>query len=268
MGIHPTMGEVFRRETCECDRTGPVEVWTLQRARRANALNDELVRAILRRCMALHRNPSPHLLLITGDGDGAFCAGADLRERASMDDVQTRTFLALVRECFCAIEDLPMTTISVIRGAALGGGLELALCCNHRVADQTATLGLPEVRLGIIPGAGGTQRLARLVGRGRAWRLLSSGRRLDAQAALEWGLVDHLLFEGDWLPQVHQWAEDLSRSSPGAMRAAARALRYCDVALAEGLDRERRQYGTVLRSPDRREALEAFAEKREPRFSR
>ncbi len=207
-------------------------------------------------------------VIVTGEGDRAFCAGADLDERSRMTDEEVRTWLDELGRTLTAIENSPKVFVAAINGAALGGGLELALACDIRVASRNAVLGLPEVRLAIIPGAGGTQRLARLVGQGRALDMILTGRAIDAEEALSIGLVEHLAAEGGGaLTEALALADTLKGCGPLALAAAKRAvMEGRDQPLSVGLCKERNLYEPLLESADRREGLAAFLEKRPPRY--
>jgi len=200
-----------------------------------------------------------------------FCAGADLRERAQLggDAARVAAAVAAIRDCFSLVARLPCPTVAAVEGAALGGGLELALACDMRVAGRDAAFGLPEVGLGIIPGAGGTQRLARAVGASRAKELVFSARRLGAEEAERWGLVTRLVGAGEAHAAAHALAAAVAANGPVAVRAAKQAvdegaqLPDLEAALAA----EQRAYSRVIGTRDREEGLRAFAEKRPPVFS-
>ncbi len=208
---------------------------------------------------------SARLVAITGAGDKAFSAGADLKERKGMSREETVRFLGDLNSLMNEVAALPGLTVAAVNGAAFGGGLELALACDVRVAAATAQLGLTEVTLGIIPGAGGTQRLARLVGPARAKELIALGRRMTAAEALRFGVVGEV---GDLGAIVARFAEEIARAAPLAVAAAKRAIdEGAHLALADGLAVERRCYESTLATEDRAEGLAAFAEKRPPRFT-
>src|SRR5262249_21485432 len=201
-------------------------------------------------------------IMITGAGAKAFCAGADLKERVSMTEDEVRLFLDRLQGTLRLMEKSDAVFIAAINGVAFGGGTELALACDLRVASPNAELGLPEVKLGIIPGAGGTQRLGRLIGLGRAKDLILTGRRIAAAEALATGLIDRIAPEGGLLQTCRQLASTVAANGPLAVAAAKHAI---DEGLSLDLDSalkvERRHYETVLKSEDRVEALKAFAER-------
>ncbi len=198
-----------------------------------------------------------------------FCAGADLKERAGMTDDEVQAAVLGIREAVDAVAAIPVPTIAVLHGAALGGGFELALACDLRIAAEDVSVGLPECSLAIIPGAGGTQRLARLVGPARAKQWIFSARVARAREAIDDGLVD-VIAGGDSLDEtVFDLARTIARCGPVALRAAKRAIDGgLDAgSLAGGMRREWESYLEVLPTADRKEALAAFAEKRPPRFT-
>lgn len=255
------------RPALEITRQGAAVVLTFCRGDRANALSRVLVDALWNALHELRNQTDVRAVVITGEGDRAFCAGADLKERADMDDAQVRAFVGQLQGLMTAIEDLPIPVIAAINGAALGGGLELAMACDLRIAADHALLGLPEVRLAIIPGAGGTQRLPRLVGPARARELIFTGRRLTASQAETIGLVNCVTAPDALLPTALAWTDEIALGGPVAIAQAKFALRCgADVDLATGLALERKAYELVIPTADRREALAAFADKRAPRF--
>ncbi|KAG8747426.1 hypothetical protein FRC10_001097 [Ceratobasidium sp. 414] len=246
-----------------------VSYLSLNRLKSKNAISVRMVEQIKEALNEAQNDNSLRTLIVRSTSPGAFCAGADLVERRSMDKRAVDQFLASLRTAFSALEDLAIPTIAAIDGPALGGGLEMALCCDLRVAGSTVTkIGLPETRLGIIPGAGGTQRAARLLGLPRAKALVFTGRALSAQEALDWGIVDYVSEEGQTATdRALALADEMSLSAPLALRAAKRALSLApDISLAAGLDLERACYEPLLTTKDRSEALIAFGEKRKPVF--
>ncbi len=250
------------------ERRGRVAVWTINREARANALSREVLFEFGRLARAAVIDPEVRAIVITGRGDKAFCAGADLKERQGMSENDIRVQVELYRSELGPIDRSPKPVIAALNGVALGGGLELALVCDMRVAVESAVLALPETTLGIIPGAGGTQRLTRLVGAARAKEMILLGRRLAAEEAREWGLVNRVVPKGvSLLDDVLAWIEPITSGAPIAQAAALEAIdRAEDTSLEMGLELEKVSYDKVLVSADRREALQAFAEKRKPEF--
>lgn len=249
------------------ERRGSAEVWTIDGEERRNAIGRATLAEFEERVARVSRGHATRAVVLTGAGERAFCAGADLKERTGMSEPEVRAFLDQLGRTLRAMERSDCVFIAAINGAALGGGTELALACDLRVAAPTAELGLTEVRLGIIPGGGGTQRLPRLVGPARAKDLILTGRRVSAAEALAIGLVHRLAPEGRLLEVALGLAEQVAANAPLAVAAAKHAI---DEGLVLGMDEalalEQRHYQTVLASEDRREGLAAFAEKRPPRF--
>ena len=253
----------------EVEQRGTVSVFTIARPERMNSLSRATLRALGKLTREAIANPLVRAIVVTGSGDKAFCAGADLKERQGMSENDVRAQVELYRSELGVLDTSPKPVVAAINGVAFGGGLELALMCDLRVCASHAQLALPETTLGIIPGAGGTQRLPRVVGEARAKEMILLGRRLGPAEALAWGLVNRITPEGvsvvdDAIAFIHPVAE----GAPVAQAAALEAIdRSFDVSLALGLELEKVSYDKVLVSEDRREALAAFAEKRKPRFS-
>jgi methylglutaconyl-CoA hydratase len=251
------------------ERRGRIAIWTLDRPERMNALSRAVVRELGRLAREAALDRDLRAVILTGAGEKAFCAGADLKERQGMDEEDVRDFLPLYRASFGAIDRLGVPVIAALNGVAFGGGLELALACDFRVAAAHVKLGLTETSLGIIPGAGGTQRLTRIVGEARAKELIVFARRLEAQEALALGLLHAVADEGESaLERALRMAAPLEDAAPIAIAAALEAIDAAsDLPLEAGLSREQRCYERTLASQDRLEALAAFADKRKPRFT-
>ena len=207
------------------------------------------------------------MVVLTGAGDRAFIAGADIKYMSGLDVDQARAWGELGHEAAGLLETMPQPTIAAINGFALGGGCELALACDLRYASAKAKLGQPEINLGIIPGWGGTQRLARATTLGFAKELILTGRTVDADEALERGLVNGITEPDELLPRVLELAVQLAAKSPLALEAAKQAInRALSGDHAENLAREADRFGELFSSEDAKEGLTAFAEKREPKF--
>jgi enoyl-CoA hydratase/carnithine racemase len=244
-----------------------VAVVTLDRPQRMNALSREMVLGLGRVGRELTTLGSVRAVVLTGAGDGAFCAGADLKERIGMSDAQVLEQLALYRSELGWLGEFRVPVVAAINGVALGGGLELALACDLRVAHAGAVLGLPETSLGIIPGAGGTQRLPRLVGEAKAKELILLGERLTAEQALAIGLLSRVFPKSEaLLDATLAFIRPISEGAPLAQAAALRAIRAASLPLEQGLAVELAAYRECLGSEDRREALLAFQERRKARF--
>jgi enoyl-CoA hydratase/carnithine racemase len=241
---------------------------TIGRPDRMNALSHETLVGIGRLAREAIANPAVRAIVLTGAGDKAFCAGADLKERKDMAEDEVRSRLVQYRQEMGVLDHSPKPVVAAINGLALGGGLELALACDLRVAAPTVFLGLPETTLGIIPGAGGTQKLPRIVGEARAKEMILLGRRISATDALAWGLVNRISPAGIAVVEdTLSFIEPITSGAPIAQAAALAAISGSyDLPFAEGLDLELAQYEPCLRSEDRRAALEAFAQKKKPVF--
>ncbi|MBI4510111.1 MAG: enoyl-CoA hydratase/isomerase family protein [Deltaproteobacteria bacterium] len=240
---------------------------TIDRAEAMNALSGAVLEGLCVAAQSLRTDRSSCLVVLTGAGEKAFCAGADLKERREMTEEQARARVDLIGHACSLWSRLPRPTVAAINGVALGGGLELALACDFRIAARQAQLGLTEVRLGIIPGAGGTQRLSRLVGVARAKELVLLGRRIDATRAHEIGLVNEVVAPEELEAAAMRLADELAGCAPISVAKAKEAIdRGIDVIIDEGLRIERACYDVTLTTEDRNEGLRAFAEKRPPRF--
>ncbi|HXX70089.1 MAG TPA: enoyl-CoA hydratase-related protein [Polyangiaceae bacterium] len=250
------------------DQRGTVAIWTLDRRDRMNALSRDALLALGKLAREAAVNPSIRAIVLTGAGDKAFCAGADLKERRKMTDDEVRFQIDLYRSELGAIDESPKPVVAAINGAALGGGLELALACDLRVAASHAELGLPETSLGIIPGAGATQRLPRVVGEARAKEMVLLSCRLTADEALAWGLVNRVTSpDRSVVADALEWIHPIAEGAPIAQAAALVAIDGSyGTSLRVGLELEKANYFKTLSSEDRTEGLEAFAEKRKPRF--
>lgn len=232
-----------------------------------NALGRDLVQDLRAAVLAVSAEPDLRCVLLTGRGK-AFCAGADLKERAGLDDERTMEVVRGIGAAVNAVAAIPVPTVAVVNGAALGGGFELALACDIRIAAADAPVGLPECALAIIPGAGGTQRLARLVGPGVAKRWVLGARIARAEEAVRDLLVNQAFPAGELDAAALTLAGEIARCGPLALRAAKRAIDDGLAAgpLAAGLDVEWQNYLTTIPTADRREALRAFKEKRPPDY--
>ena len=250
------------------ERRGPIGVLRINREDRRNALSRETLFAFGRLGAELVGDPKIKAIIVTGTGDKAFCAGADLKERQGMSSDDVRAQVGLYRTQLGVLDTSPKPVVAALNGVAFGGGLELALICDLRVAAPHVEIALPETTLGIIPGAGGTQRLPRVVGEARAKEMILLGRKLGAAEALAWGLVNRVAqADTPVLEDTIAWLEPIAHGAPIAQSAALRAIEASyEVPLAMGLELERVFYDETLRSEDRLEALKAFAEKRKPAF--
>ena len=238
---------------------------TLNRPDIMNSLNFPLLYALRDQIEAVRYRSEIRVVIITGSGDRAFCAGADLKERATLKPEQVKEFIFTIRNLFTSIEQLNKAVIAAVNGIALGGGTELALASDIRIAAGNASMGLTETRLAIIPGAGGTQRLPRLVGKGKAKELIFTGQRLDAQEALKIGLVNKICEQKDLWNECKKMADMICETGPIAIEQAKYAINYgMETDMHTGLAIESTAYWVCIPTEDRLEGLAAFKEKRKP----
>jgi enoyl-CoA hydratase len=245
---------------------GPVAVITINRPRVLNALDGptlaELGRAVAR------LGPEVRALILTGAGDKAFVAGADIAFMRGLSPLEAREFARQGHAVLTALEKLPVPVIAAVNGFALGGGCELALACDLRVASDNAQFGQPEVNLGIIAGFGGSQRLARLVGPGLAKEMLFTGDRYDAARAREMGLVNYVVPKEELLPVCRDLAGRMARRGPVAVNLTKEAVNQgLQMDLASALALESDLFAVCFASQDRAEGMDAFLQKRQPAFS-
>jgi enoyl-CoA hydratase len=247
---------------------GRVAIVTLARGQAMNAINDTIRRGIVRACTEIARDPGVGALLVRAEGDRAFCVGADIKEeRAPLNQVESR-MLPPDRDYTGALAGLAKPVVAAVHGFCLGGGLEIALACDIRIAAPGASFALPEIDLALIPGAGGTQRLTRLIGVARALDMMMTGERLSAERALDFGLITRLCKTRDALDEVSlTLARSLADKAPIAMAYLKEAvLAGADETLSSGLTRERDLFTLLQATQDRAEAADAFKNKRRPIF--
>jgi methylglutaconyl-CoA hydratase len=248
-------------------RDGGVAWVVLNRPEARNALSRQVCRELGELAQSLGEDREVRSVVLTGAGDKAFCAGADLKERKGVSAEEAGPYLDAISGAANAWAAIPKPTIAAMNGSAFGGGLELALACDFRLAVPGASFALTEVRLGIMPGAGGTQRLPRLVGVARAKEMILLGRRVSAPRALEIGLVQELAEADELEAAAMALCEELTLCAPISLTMAKRAIdRGIDMPIDEGLILERACYDVTLFTEDRDEGLRAFAAKRAPRF--
>ena len=242
-----------------------VTVITLNRPEVMNSFNFALLHALAAKIADIRFDPDVRVIIITGSGDRAFCSGADLKERATLSPIQVKEYIFTIRNLFTAIEQLNKPVIAAVNGVALGGGTELALASDIRIASETASMGLTETRLAIIPGAGGTQRLPRLVGKGKAKELIFTGKRIGAAEALQIGLVNQVCAPESLIDTCRQMAAEICETGPVAIEQAKYAINYgMETDLSTGLAIESNAYWVCIPTQDRLEGLAAFKEKRKP----
>ena len=241
---------------------------TLNRPEVMNSFNFALLHALRDRIESLRWRSEIRVIIITGSGSRAFCSGADLKERATLTPVQVKEYIYTIRNLFTAIEQLNKPVIAGVNGVALGGGTELALASDIRIAAMSATMGLTETRLAIIPGAGGTQRLPRLVGKGKAKELIFTGRRIGAEEAFSIGLVNKICVPEQLLDECRLMAAMICEAGPIAIEQAKYAINYgLETDLHTGLAIESNAYWVCIPTEDRLEGLAAFREKRKPVYN-
>jgi enoyl-CoA hydratase len=265
MGVEEYVEDLPELRYVRYELDGPVAVVTVDRQEALNALNEDVLVELSLAFGAAEANAEVRALVVTGAGR-AFVAGADVSGINQIEDVFTaREFALLGQEVCSTLAALPFPTIAAVNGFALGGGLELALAADIRVASPQARLGLPEVTLGLIPGYGGTQRLPRLIGVGRALELILTGRHVTAEEALQMGLVNRVA--DDARSAAVELAKLAARNGPLAVGLAKEAvMRGLDVTLPQGLEIEADLFGLVATSEDMREGTSAFLQKRSPDF--
>jgi enoyl-CoA hydratase/carnithine racemase len=238
---------------------------TLSRPEAMNAISSAMAAELARTCAELATAPEVRVVVLGAAGERAFSAGADLKERAGMTDADIMHQRHAIRGVFGALLALPQPVIAAVHGFALGGGCELALSCDLVVADETATFGLPEVTVGLVPGGGGTQLALRRLGPGRAADMVLTGRKVGIDEAMRFGLVDRRVPAGQADRAALDLAGQIAANSPVAVRAAKRAIRHgWGVSLEAGLDIEDAAWRTAALSADRRVGIAAFVEKRKP----
>jgi enoyl-CoA hydratase len=251
------------------ERRGPVTVLSVNRPDVLNALNRETLGEIDLAARAFVLDPQQGALIVTGAGEKSFISGADINELAVLDPRGAEDISRFGQNVLRVLDRSPKPVIAAVNGYAFGGGCELALACHMRLASENAVLGLPEVGLGIIPGYGGTQRLPRLVGTGRALELILSGRRIKADEAERIGLVNRVVPREKLLDEAEQLALSMARNGPLAVAAALEAVqRGTSLPLEDGLRLESGLFGILAASEDMHEGLRAFLEKRKPEFRR
>lgn len=246
-------------------KDGNVAIITLNRPEAANALSIELLDHLNAMINLINKDMSVYCGIITGSGEKAFCAGADLKERRGMTEQEVLQAVKYIGQTTNAVEKLRIPVIAAINGVAVGGGLELALACDLRVAVHSAKLGLTETSLAIIPGAGGTQRLPRLIGTGQAKKLIYTAKTITAGEALSIGLVEEVVEEEQLLNVAMELAKSIAANGPIALEQAKLAInKGIEVDLATGLEMEHLAYRVTIPTEDRLEGLDAFREKRKP----
>ena len=249
------------------DRPNDVLLVTLDRPAVANAFNTQAALDLCEVFARIETEQRHRCVVLTGGGEKAFCAGADLKERSSLSEEEWRSQHEIFERMFGLVRDCPLPVIAAVNGAAYGGGLELVLLCDFAYASRAAKFALPEVSLGIMPGGGGTQTLARAVGERRAKELILTARSFSAEEALAWGVVNKVCEVGKVLDETLEAANRIASLAPLSVRQAKGAIRdglHRDLASAMQLEVE--AYNRLVGTEDRGEGLRAFNEKRKPKF--
>jgi enoyl-CoA hydratase len=249
------------------EKDGPVAIVTIDRPQVLNALNDETVAELDHCFTGIADDDSVLCVILTGGGEKSFVAGADINELAVCDVVSGRAKCDRGQSLLFKIENLRQPVIAAINGFALGGGCEIALACDIRLASEKAKIGQPEVNLGIIPGYGGTQRLSRLVGRGKAKQMILTGDHINAGEALRIGLVDEVHPPEELMTKAKEMAQKIASKGPLAIKAAKEAINLgLDVDLKSGCEHEATLFAGICASEDKSEGIKAFLEKRKAEF--
>ncbi|PJK18089.1 enoyl-CoA hydratase [Chryseomicrobium excrementi] len=254
-------------ETLLFEQKEHVAVVTLNRPEAMNAFNYDMLAELGQVVDAIRINPDIRLVIFRGAGGRAFSVGADLKERKTLTTEQVKRNLYKIGEVFTTIENLPQPTVAMLDGFAFGGGMELALACDFRIASKKSVMGLTETSLAIIPGAGGTQRLPRLIGESKALELILTARKLSAQEALDYGLVTKVSSDSTIVEETEAFVMSILANGPIALQQAKFAVKNgMNADLQTGLHIERKAYELTIPTEDRVEALIAFGEKRKPQF--
>lgn len=243
-----------------------VAVLTIDRQEKLNALDPQVVEEIGQSLLELEAD-GPRAIIVTGAGEKSFVAGADIAAMSTMDPLEAKRFAEIGHAAMALLDKSPIPTIAAVNGFALGGGCEIAIACDIRIAAENALFGFPEVGLGILPGMGGTQRLPRLVGPAIAKELIFTGRRIKADEARMIGLVNHVVPQGEALKAAKEMAAEIAANGPVAVRhAKAAANRALDVDLISGLEYEADQFALLFATGDAKEGMGAFVERRKAEF--
>ncbi|WP_343487043.1 enoyl-CoA hydratase-related protein [Allomuricauda sp. d1] len=254
-------------ENIYIEEEGSIAVVTIDRPKKLNALNKRTIEELHEAFKELNEDSSIRVVIVTGSGEKAFVAGADISEFADFNVKQGGELAAKGQELlFDFVENLKTPVIAAVNGFALGGGLELAMACHFRVASFNAKMGLPETSLGLIPGYGGTQRLPRLIGSGRAMEMIMTAGMISADKALEFGLVNYVVSQEELLPLCQKLADKISNNSPSAIKQAIKAVNAGYSYDTNGYAQEIDAFGKCFGTQDFKEGTSAFLEKRKANF--
>ncbi|WHZ32433.1 enoyl-CoA hydratase-related protein [Desemzia incerta] len=242
---------------------------TINRPKNLNALNKEVLEELTQVLKAIEKDEDIQVLIVTGAGEKAFVAGADIKEMKDKNAIEGRDFSTLGNAAFSQLENLRQPTIAAVNGFALGGGCELAMACDIRIGSVNAKFGQPEVGLGITPGFGGTQRLSRLVGLAKAKELIYTAKTINANEAMSIGLLNQLVEAADLTAEAEKMAQAIMKQSPLAVEASKKAInRGYEMDLVHGLEMEAEMFGALFATEDQKEGMTAFTEKRKAAFKR
>jgi len=256
------MSEVLKKE-----KDGKIVIGIISRTEAMNALNKDVLWSLKKLFEEAREDKETSGIILTGDGEKAFVAGADIKEFSSYGPFEAYKMAERGQEIFSLIENFPKPVLAAVNGYALGGGCELALSCHIRIASKTAKFGQPEVNLGIIPGYGGTQRLSRIVGVGRAIELILTGKMIDAEEAFRIGLVNKVVEQGELLQEAKKILNQIIEKAPIAIELALNSIiSGIEMTKDEGLKLERANFATLFSTEDMKEGVSAFIEKRKPNF--
>ncbi len=249
------------------EKKSKIAVVTINRPKQLNALNGDTIAALSHEMQSLEADASVRAIILTGSGDKSFVAGADIKEFANYSVEEGKELARKGHETlFNLVENLKTPVIAAVNGFALGGGLELAMSCHFRVASDNARMGLPEVTLGVIPGYGGTQRLAQLVGKGKAMEMITTAGMVNAQDALQWGLVNYVVTQEELLGKCEELATKIAKNSGVAIAAALAAVNAGYAHDVDGFEAEINAFGEAFGTDEFKEGTTAFLEKRKPEF--
>ncbi len=255
-------------ETIVLEEEKPIAILRINRPQALNALNSRVISELVQALDQMEKEVMPKVLILTGAGEKAFVAGTDIIEMESLSSFGAREFASLARKAIDKVASLNRPVIAAINGFALGGGCELAMACDIRIASEKARMGQPETGLGIIPGSGGTQRLPRLVGPSKAKRMVFTGEIIDAKTALEIGLVDKVVPPDQLMEEAKKMALAIASKPRIALALAKSAInRGLDLDLASGLSYEIECFGQCFATKDQKEGMKAFSEKRKPQYT-
>lgn len=253
-------------KTLHVETESRITTVTINRPDKLNALNDQVLNDLLDVFRELQEDEETDGIILTGAGEKAFAAGADIAELSQLKKKSGERASHKGQTTFSVIESTGKPVIAAIEGYALGGGCELAMACHLRIASKSAKFGLPELGLGLIPGYGGTQRLPRLIGKGRALEMILDGSPVEAGRALEFGLVNRVVEDGQTAAEARKWLEKILTKSPTAINRAIQAVHSAYANRAQGFYEEARLFGSMCETEEFQEGTGAFLDKRKPEF--